>query len=133
MPIQVWNPKDHPIHLKSFDGDSIFIAAKAKGVAIANKFNWQIPSFVKVKEAGEETKCPTTIVKGRIPIPARKPPRSHNNSGQPLPENTRTAKQIREAALANKNQREADKQRDALAKTAANANVSNAASNKATG
>ena len=122
MPIQVWNPKDYPIHLKSFDGDTVFIAAKAKGVTVANKFNWQVPDFIKVKEVGEELQCPSTIVKGRVPIPARKPPRSYNNSGQPLPENTRTAKQIREAALQLKNQREADKQRGALIKTAATNN-----------
>jgi len=115
MPIKVWNPKDHPIYLKSFDGDSVFIAAKAKGVTVANKFNWQVPDFVKVKEDGEELKCPSIIVRGRIPVPARKPPRNHNST---LPDNNRTAKQIREAAMQNKNQIEADKQREALANSA---------------
>ena len=118
MPIKVWNPKDHPVHLKSFDGNSVFIAAKAKGVLVANKFNWQVPDFIRVKEAGEELKCPTSIVKGRVPVPARKPPRNHNSSGQSAPDNIRTAKQIRELALQHKAQREEAKQRDALAKAA---------------
>jgi hypothetical protein len=126
MPIKVWNSKDRPVYLKSFDGDSVFIAAKAKGIEVANKFGWQVPDFIKVSEPVEESICPSTIVRGRIPIPARKPPRSHNPSGQPAPDNTRTAKQIREFALQAKDQREADKQREALNNASAQSKASKA-------
>jgi hypothetical protein len=106
MPIQVWNPKDYSIHLKSFDGDSVLIPAKAHGVQVANKFNWQVPTFMRIKEVGSEIVCPTTIVKGRTPIPSRKPPKAHNKTSIGNDAPFRTASQIRAAVEQKKIDRE---------------------------
>jgi len=42
------NPKDHAIVLKSFDGDSVHVPAKAMRVRVADKFGWHVPNHVRV-------------------------------------------------------------------------------------
>lgn len=118
MPIQVWNPTDKPVYLKSFDGDSIHIGPKAKGARVANKFGWQVPTNMKVVHLGEEAVDPTKIVRGRTPHPARKPPRAHNKANDVT--NTLTAKQMRDKVAQKKAMREAAAQRTALAKSVEN-------------
>lgn len=119
MTIRVWNNLDHPIHLRSFDGDTIQIGPKAKGAQVPQKFSWQIPDDVRWVDDGPDVIDPTKIVKGLTPHVARRPPRSYNKAGQPIPENTRTAAQIRAAAEQKKRDREGAQQRAALAKEAA--------------
>ena len=119
MTIRVWNNLDRQIQLRSFDGDSVYIGPKAKGAQVAQKFSWQIPDGVRWVDDGPDVIDPTKIVKGLTPFVARRPPKSHNKLGQPLPENTRTAAQIRAAAEQKKRDREGAQQRAALAKEAA--------------
>lgn len=77
MPILVYNPKDHAVVLESFDGDSVSIPPKVRGVQVANKFNWKVPTFIKVVPAGDEAVDPTTIVPSPpLPEPVTKPPKS---------------------------------------------------------
>lgn len=122
MPIKVWNPKDMTVWLKSFDGDSVPVGPKARGVLVANKFDWQIPSFMRSEKAGEETICPTTIVKGRTPFVARRPKLQRNPDGSPFV-NNRSAAQMREVVRQKREQRELAAQRKAAAAAVANANT----------
>lgn len=121
MPIKVWNSRDHSVHLRSFDNDSVMIPARAKGVLVANKFSWQVPAGVTTSPHADESRCPSEIVRGRAVVPARRPPRSYNKAGKPLPENTLTAAQMREKVAQIAREREGRLQRAELAKQAARA------------
>jgi hypothetical protein len=129
MTFKVWNPTDKTVWLKSFDGDSVGIGPKAKGVMVANKFGWQVPKIVKTRphttDEQEKKNDPNRIVKGRMPLMARKPRKSLDKNGKPFV-NNRTAKQMREHVAAKKAQRELAAQRAAFA---AENNISVAALN----
>ena len=77
----VSNPKDHAVVLKSHDGDSVHVPAKAIRAKIADKFGWHVPRFVRVHppKPGDpvETIDPTTIVPSKaIPQPLIRPPQT---------------------------------------------------------
>jgi hypothetical protein len=104
MPILVWNSTDRAIHLQSFDGDSVMVGPKAKGVKCAQKFNWNVPAGIKIQDFGPDTTDPTQFVKGNMPIMSRKPPKAHNLKGEL---NTKTATEIRSIAEQKKRARDA--------------------------
>ena len=108
MPIKVWNSKDHAVYLRSFDGDSVHVGPKARGVSVPNKFKWQIPDGVKVEDDSEEDFDPTAIVKGRTPFAARRPVRAHTKENATPP--------VTSAAAA---RAEADRRRQARERAAA--------------
>jgi outer membrane translocation and assembly module TamA len=80
MTILVWNSLDRPIHLKSFDGDSVLIGPKARAAQVAQKFNWNPPSNVKIVDQGPDSMDLSKIVNGPMPHMHRKPPKSYNRA-----------------------------------------------------
>lgn len=116
MPILVWNDSDKAQHLKSFDGDTVLIGPKARGVQVGQKFNWHIPTSVKIKDLGPDVIDPHQIVKGRMPLMSRTPPRGHNVEGA---KRGRTAAEIRAVAEQKKRTKVAQGVLQELKKTAA--------------
>lgn len=115
MSILVWNPTDRPIHLQSFDRDSVLIGPKAKGVEVSQKFNWNPPSELKIKDLGEDVIDPNKIVKGPMPYMHRKPPRAHNKS---VRVSTNRAEELIAGARQKRAQKEATAQLKAMQKAA---------------
>jgi hypothetical protein len=114
MPILVTNPKDHPVHLRSFDGDSVMVGPKAVRASVANKFAWSVPSYVRVEEAGPDGSTheghvdPCAIVKVDTHLFMSRRP---NLKGARALEKHETAKYFRDLADRKKAMRLAAKQR----------------------
>jgi hypothetical protein len=76
----VTNRTDYTIILKSFDGDSCSIHGKARGVPVADKFDWHVPAGVFLKKGEDDQQDPTTIVKSRAVVPSLTPPKDENDA-----------------------------------------------------
>lgn len=76
MPIFVSNPKDHPVILRSYDGDSVHVPAKVRKARVANKFAWHAPKFVRVEDGGPDKGDIDKLVTTPPIVPAIRAPKS---------------------------------------------------------
>jgi hypothetical protein len=76
--------KNQTIHLRSFDGDSVAIHGPCRDVSVAQKFLWQVPEGVRVRDAGPDEVDVCGIVEGKVPIPKVRPI-GHNANSRSTP------------------------------------------------
>lgn len=65
--LYVDNPLDRPVVLQSFCGNSVQVPAKVRNAQVADKFGWQVPKGVRVRQGEPDAVDPTDVVAGEAP------------------------------------------------------------------